>query len=352
MPERPLLLFPTPATAERAKLGAGFARISKPTAVRQWEKFSPKFQQLQQMFAAQRVAIQQDAVGIEPEQVLVIETIGSVQDFANAVKKIEGFEWMGEMVGDDVSPNEEFYNEENIDKNLSTQLYMIMSNQSALDQMLSLWKKYKYDSQFKFSHGLGKFKEVFLCLNDIRRWGIQERLFETGLLEVWKESILNDPSRSVRFEAELWFRGNVEDRNERSSRVTKLIQQMNGRVVSQAIIEDISYHAILGEIPADSVQSIIESPDIELTNCDSVMFFRPIGQMTIGTVPSQEETDTIVGANEIFPDGEPVIALLDGLPLSNHSLLKDRLRIDDPDGFEAAYTASERVHGTSMASLI
>lgn len=352
MPERPLLLFPTPTIADRSKLTPGFARISKPTAIRQWEKFSPKFQQLQAAFAAQRVAIQQDPMGIEPEQVLVIETIGSVQDFANAVKRIEGFEWMGEMAGDVATPDEDFFDEDKPEKELSAQLYMIMSNQKALEEMLSLWKRYKKDPGKKLERGLSKFRDVFICLSDIRRWGIQERLLETGLLEVWKESLQDDPNRSVRFETELWFRGNAVERNKRSERVTKLIQQMNGRVVSQAIIEDISYHALLGEIPAASVQAIIETPDTELTSCDSVMFFRPIGQMTIGTVPSQEEIEAFADANTAMPTGEPVIALFDGMPLANHTLLKDRLRIDDPDDFEAAYAATERIHGTSMASLI
>ena len=53
-----------------------------------------------------------------------------------------------------------------------------------------------------------------------------------------------------------------------------------------------------------------------------------------------------------LPAGEAVIALLDGVPLANHRLLAGRVQIDDPDNWEADYVASERVHGTSMASLI
>jgi hypothetical protein len=47
-----------------------------------------------------------------------------------------------------------------------------------------------------------------------------------------------------------------------------------------------------------------------------------------------------------------VLALLDGLPLANHSLLANRLQIDDPDGFSSNYTGNKRLHGTAMASLI
>lgn len=51
-------------------------------------------------------------------------------------------------------------------------------------------------------------------------------------------------------------------------------------------------------------------------------------------------------------DTDPLIALLDGLPLSNHALLAGRLVVDDPDGWDAEYEAKDRVHGTSMASLV
>lgn len=49
---------------------------------------------------------------------------------------------------------------------------------------------------------------------------------------------------------------------------------------------------------------------------------------------------------------DPIIAMFDGAPQANHPLLKGMLTVDDPDGFESFYEVRERVHGTSMASLI
>ena len=46
------------------------------------------------------------------------------------------------------------------------------------------------------------------------------------------------------------------------------------------------------------------------------------------------------------------VALFDGIPLTGHRLLNNRVIVDDPDGYEAAYQAHERMHGTAMASLI
>ena len=89
MPERPLLLFPTPQPADRTKQKPQFGRVHKPNVTRQGQRLSPMFNQLQAAFEARRVEIQQNPAGIDPEQVLVIETIGSVDNFANAVKRIE-----------------------------------------------------------------------------------------------------------------------------------------------------------------------------------------------------------------------------------------------------------------------
>src|SRR5660397_169918 len=92
MPERPLLLFPTPETASRSTLGGGEGRVRRPTPQRQWDRLSPEFSQLQTAFDARRIEIQQSAAGIIPEQVLVIETVGRIDNFANAVRRIDGLE--------------------------------------------------------------------------------------------------------------------------------------------------------------------------------------------------------------------------------------------------------------------
>ena len=97
----------------------------------------------------------------------------------------------------------------------------------------------------------------------------------------------------------------------------------------------------------------MENPEVRLLQCEDVMFFRPVGQCSayvpeeaelVGPVRNQEEA--------VLPTGEPVVGMLDGLPLERHQLLDRRLIVDDPDGYAAQYQASERKHGTAMASLI
>lgn len=83
------------------------------------------------------------------------------------------------------------------------------------------------------------------------------------------------------------------------------------------------------------------------------MHVRPVGQCTIRVPDNLSETGTVGEEDRSdIPQGEPLVALFDGLPLTGHKLLDGRLIVDDPDGYESAYQARERVHGTAMASLI
>jgi hypothetical protein len=352
MPERPLLLFPTPETASRSTLGGGGGRVRRPTPQRQWERLSPVFSQLQTAFDARRIEIQQSAAGIIPEQVLVIETVGSIEDFANAVKRIDGLEWMGEIEIDEITPDEEFYDETKPDKELSGRLYLVLTNQQALEQMLSLWRRYQEDPTMQFERGLTKFRDVFLHLKSIRRWDVQDRLLETGIIDVWREDLEYDGDRVITFEAELWFRGGDELRAVSASHVTNLVQQAGGRILSQSVIGSIAYHGLLAELPAHAIRAILENPTTELVKCENVMFFRPVGQMVVGDKSPEGDVEIAQIAEMPLPTGDPVVALFDGVPLANHRLLAGRLVVDDPDNWEADYAASERVHGTSMASLI
>jgi hypothetical protein len=82
------------------------------------------------------------------------------------------------------------------------------------------------------------------------------------------------------------------------------------------------------------------------------MFFRPTAQIATGQKSIEEDLcDSVVVATEL-PDREPLIAVLDCLPLENHQLLSGRLIVDDPDNWASKYTSIDRQHGTAMTSLI
>jgi len=351
MPERPLLLFPEPESASRTKGSGGPGRYHYPSHDAQGNRLSPIFHNLQAAFQQRNVEIQQSTAGIDPEQVLVIETIGSVENFANAVKKIRGLEWLGEIEIDDIVPDEHFY-EEGRNKKLKGRLYLILSNYRALQEMLSLWNTYSENQDMVFQRGLTKFRDVFKYLKDVRRWSVEDRLDDSGIIEYWQETLVLFPNEVKRFEAELWYRSSLVKRNQAKNKLESIINQVGGQIITECTIKQIGYHSILAELPASEIKNIIRTKDTELVKFDGIMMFRPVGQMTVKITEFNELTDTIIQDEPGETQDKPIIGLLDGLPISNHLLVKNRIIIDDPDDWAQYYPVSSRIHGTGMASLI
>lgn len=347
----PLLIFPEPQRLDRVGRQFPPRQIHYPSTERQVERLSPLFKTLRRAFDSRRMEIQQTPEGIDPEQVIVFETIGTVDNFVTAIRNTEGLEWMGEIEIDDLPPSDDFYDTESPDRNLSGRLFLTLTNQRALNEMLSLWSQYSADPNFQFRRGLGGFKALFKRLKNIRRWDIQDRLIETGIIDYWRQE-LQEESAVIRFELQLWFSNSEQKRQLIHQNILTIIESLGGRHIANSIIQEISYHALLVELPASEIQAIIDSPTTQLVRCDEIMFFRPSGQIAI---KADYESEEFINAGEninSFPAGNPIAALFDGLPIENHNLLANRLIIDDPDNFGDNYEAQYRVHGTAMSSLI
>lgn len=349
MPDHPLLLFSTPTKADRDAGHGGGTPVHRPSLDRQRQRIGPKLATLNQAFDARRLMLQQSAPTENPELVLVIETIGSVANFANAVRRVPGLEWLVEGDEEGIPPDEDFFDEKSPDKKLSGQLFMLATNRQALDELLSLWNRYQTDPTADFARGLAPFKHVFAQLKDIRPWGVGDRV-GNDVRAYWQDRI-DEQAPSVRFEIEAWYFNSAQKNEVSRAEIATRIAALNGQIVSSALIPDIGYHGLLVELPSAALTGILAGEIPELVLSDRVMYFRPKAQ-SIGDV--HEEGDSVpyvVDAAEIG-EGSPVVALLDGLPMQNHPLLTGRLIVDDPDGWEAGYEAKDRVHGTAMASLI
>lgn len=259
-------------------------------------------------------------------------------------------EWLAE-VDEEITADEDFYRTDKRDATVSGRLFLVMANRAALDELLRLWAVYQANPAQKFEWGLGKWRELFRRLRTLRLWNAEDRLRDTGLLENWRSDIENG-RQTVSFEAELWFRGNEEVRQRAALEVTQAVNEAGGQVVQTATHAQIGYQGLLGSLPAAAATQILQNEAIRLLQLDQIMFVRPAGQ----SISSPPDTPPIVFAGAVgaepLPAGAPRVGLLDGLPLSNHALLADRLIIDDPQGWEQDYQAAERVHGTAMASLI
>ena len=82
-----------------------------------------------------RLELQDNPLGLVPEQVLVLETIGTVENFIRAVERVPGLEWLAEYELDDIIPAHGFEDETNPDKHLQGRLFLVMTEQHALRQL-------------------------------------------------------------------------------------------------------------------------------------------------------------------------------------------------------------------------
>lgn len=360
---RPLLAFNPPQVPKsgRPKHSQQPPKPAGPGGKRQGERLGPKFAELVDAFNAQRVA---SGVGTptetDPSLVVVLDLAGSVRDFHHAVKRVEGLEFLAEMAGDDAEPDDEFYMTDS-EKGRSNDpvrhsLYLVMSNARAIDQLLSLFKRWQEDPKTTFEHGLGKFKDVFAQLVDLRRWGPEDRVRETGLLDHWQETIAvigQSHSSPVRVEIELWYHHDRGRRAAAERAVTQILDDCGGRLVSRARIEEIGYHALLAELPRQQVEEVVRrGPQaIRLLTAEHVMFVSPFTPMSVSS-PLPSETGSASFPAEGPRDRKPRIALFDGLPFQNHDALAGRLIVDDVDDVADGYQIAARLHGTAMASLI
>lgn len=359
MPDSALILFAQPTTAAKARRFGGAPKIHYPTYDRQMARIAPQFNTLQQALLQGNLHITDTAAGVDPEYTLVFETIGDPDSFYKAIQKLKeqypNIEWILELSGQ--CPNtDDFYvvNDSDVrddDKQLSTKVFCIMTNQQALSEILSLWHHYNQDQNYKFKKGFAGFKHLFNQLNDVHRWGIQERLEDTGVLEVWRYDLEDASRESIRTQIELFFRSSSSKRKAAELRICDIIREAGGSIISTSVIPEIEYHGILAEIPREYTQRMLDHEEVSLVVADEIMFFKAASQSVhIGMCDATEEIEQITTPERIF--NEPIVALFDGMPQENHPLLQGLMTVDDPDALATTYSVDERVHGTSMASLI
>ncbi|HEV3075570.1 MAG TPA: S8 family peptidase [Thermoanaerobaculia bacterium] len=313
---------------------------------------APKLDELTRAFEAKRLELRDNPEGLIPEQTLVLETVGGIDDLAKALRGLQ-LEWLGEYDIDDIQPDDDFYEQGHEQDFLPGRLYLILHNQEGLSQLLSLFESFKKNPAHpQFLRGRTSFRDLFLQLKDIHPWGHADRLRETGLVEDFQERVAAG-QETMRIELELVPRDKSWVRTRAEKWVASLVEAAQGRVLARfEAVEDFAYHAILVELPIESVRHVIEDASVDLARSGQVLFIRPAGQaaerlpleppLPGASSPSKREKSV----------GTPVAALLDGLPLAQHEWLSGRLVVDDPENWEEQYPAGSRCHGTAMASLI
>ncbi len=356
----PLLVFPQAKTIAPPK-GNGFptSQPHVPGHGKQVTRLGAQLTTLQQDFERYKASVSGSVAGFEPETVLVIEIAGSVNEFRQAVEAI-GLEWMGEWDIDDIPPDEDFFERntkgERTNKAVKGRMFLSLGNEAGMRELLSLWEKWRDNKTLP--SGKTKWRDVFNQTVQIRRWGIEEALRETGMLDRWQD-LMNpiDPAQAIHFQIELFYRRSEDRRRQNERDVAALLEAAGGRTLGGFIdMPEIAFHAVKAELPAERIQQLLNDleseshdTDIQLFKFHGVMYFRPTGQ-SLAVTEDGEGVDTEIAEGVV--DLPPIAAILDGVPNVQHQALKGRLLLDDPDNLSAQYQPGERKHGTAMASLV
>lgn len=418
----PLLVFPQaknipPPKGQPVVIGQPHV----PEHGKQVSRLTSQLAAVQQEFNRYKANISNSIAGLEPEAVLVIEIAGTVDDFKQAVEAV-GLEWLGEWDVDDIEPDSDFYIEPKIGvdffknhiveiasrkqskeirdaligqgvidqdgriiadvlsgvdlpevfahladdiaaaieqakkKKLSGRLYVSMGNETGMRELLSLWEQWRNNQILPT--GRKKWRDVFNQMVQVRRWGIEETLRETGMLDRWRDLLAPiNPGQPIHCQIELFYRKARERRAQAERNVAALLEAAGGRTLGSFIdMPEIAFHAVKAELPAERIQQLLidldseaHDTDIQLFKFHGVMYFRPTGQSLAATeAVDGVETEISEGVVEL----PPVAAVLDGAPNLQHQALKGRLLFDDPDNLSAQYQPGEKRHGTAMASLV
>lgn len=275
-----------------------------------------------------------DPTALAPERLLVFEVRGSVANFAAAVRGVPGLELIDEEElagdGDDKNPV----------------AYLMVPDARALKNLEGLWRRWQRD---QLVSGETPWREVFSLLRDLRLWGAADRV-QDGDKDILDEEIAERADDElVTLEIELVFRDNARTATERETEVRAAVVARDGRILSTSHIPDIAYHALLILLPVRSVRDIIQRSSSSIAGLEPIMHIRPQSVATTIDLADQTEQGPLV---EIGQLGEPILALLDGVPIARHPLLSRHLTVDDLFGLEPGAEVAERKHGTAMASLI
>lgn len=356
MTDFPLLPIPTPEISERSNGRWGYDKPKLPGRERQVQRFQPIFQRLKSVFDDNRdpLSLRDDPTAIAPERVLVFEVAGSIDRFAQAAKKA-GLEYLGEEEKS-FDPDEDFAyydkrkgHEEELryDKPIDGRLYLSMPDVRALQEIESLWNRYKEDQPPEY--GFRPWYDVFDQLHDLRAWGPSDRIPKDTISFLERE--LDYRKDSVRMEVELWsYKG--EDRQQRAiSNFEEAVRLSDGIIIHRTSIRPIAYEAMLIDLPANQARNLAQHTEVSLATCDEIMWIRPQATVSFPVDNNPIDEDEVVETTSVTI-GKPIVALLDGVPVQEHCRLKNRIEIDDPDNLENMSPVSERSHGTKMASLI
>jgi hypothetical protein len=190
---RPLLNLPDPTHATLPRRYGRGSDVTRPTRDRQRQRIDPRFERLSAVAdtPAQLMALRDDPSSIAPERAIVFEVEGSLLDFYDQARSI-GLEYLGDYE-EEFASNDDFFLTDKPGEKLSGRIYLAMPDVRALQELLSLWHRYKENK--RMPNGRAEWTKLFSRL--IEPWGSQDRISEEAVA-AWESELEQDPDTLVR----------------------------------------------------------------------------------------------------------------------------------------------------------
>jgi hypothetical protein len=287
---------------------------------------SPAGQRLQRLAqiltpGANALQLKADPAGIAPERLLVFDLTADVGNFMRAAAGIPGLEFVG---ADELEAQ---------DGDRDPALYLMIPDAKALIQMVNLWRTYVAGRPLPY--GFAPWRNLFLQMKDLRAWGPEDRLTAEDRTVLAEQQA--DERGFVRIELELVYRAVAL---EVQAQATAAVIARGGAIVSSTRIEGARYHAMLADVPLAEIQAILARGYEGIVGSEAVMHIRPQSAVHLTTFETYEGG---TGAQAPMPDGAPIAAIFDAVPLALHPQLAGRLSIEDPFGLEAMVSTGVQV---------
>ncbi|PWQ96929.1 hypothetical protein [Leucothrix arctica] len=227
----------------------------------QAEKFGPKFTRLTEILQRDSggIELHADPSSIAPERLLVFELNGEVQNFANAIRQVEGLQLVDEeeLVPDDLADH--------------PRAYLLIPDDQALGQIHRLWEHWLSGSPMQT--GFTPWRDVFKTLRDLRPWGPQDRISKIDQGILTREIDGLEAHDTIKLEIELIYRPDTSLSRNYQARVEEEITNQGGNVLSAARIDEIAYHAVLAEVSVQTATQILNHEGI--SSLDPIQHIRP-----------------------------------------------------------------------------
>jgi hypothetical protein len=343
--ERPVLWGQVGPAASFALTSRATAKVALPARGRQRARLDAKFQGLDSAFAEQ-VAIAQSLGASDPELVLVFEAIDERIDLLGVAERL-GLEILTE-VDREFDPDPDFPRK-SVQQDLPVTgcLHALCINRTAMISLLGQWSRWRQTGSLQ--RGYTPLRDLFAHLRDVRPWGPQDRIRMTSLINALDGMLPGDHE----IEIELWYRLSEELRQKAEREVAALISASGGQVLASSTVPQVGYHGMKCLVPLELLRRLTNGDFDAITAVKSshVMYLRAGAQSYTFSDHLPATAGDEVAYN--LPSGDPVLCVLDGVPVANHPRLAGRVVITDPDDL-AADTATDtllRRHGTAMTSI-